>query len=574
MSFQHLLRWTAATLFVFAGTACQKPAATSAALPPPASNAPVVTSAAPAPATPGAAKLTSAEPTSFEAVARQLDSGGGLYFYLSTEPFMDAASKKLAELAPLLFSAAKINGPQKAQAEAAWNSAAGLMKDTGIGEITGFGASSIALEPGYYQTKWMVHHYQGKGTGFIWKLSGDASMALDITSYLPVNTAAAGSWDFTLVPLWDAILKAAGANVELSQGLQAVTQQFEQASGLKLPALLSGLGPNYSLVLTLDEKRITTLPMGATGKTFTMPEPALGLLLHVRDEALINRVETELGKLPGVIKADDGEVKVRVIPVPAQVPFLHPAVAWSKGLLMVVSNEALIHEMLAVKAGKTPGIAAAPEFKKLTVGLPTSASQFQFAAPVFQKTVANIQMLAAQQPTVDPAAKQLMEYFMKNADQHWGCSVVRNTPEGWLGTVRGGGGPAQIAAAGAVVPVALLSAIAVPNFMRARARSEATRVLEDARMIDAAVDQWAIEKNKKAGDQPTTDDIKAYLKTGTALWNRANSNPGRTTIASSVDGVPELLIPPVDKTEIIPKSVAEKFHDGCPDEFWKPFLKK
>ena len=47
-----------------------------------------------------------------------------------------------------------------------------------------------------------------------------------------------------------------------------------------------------------------------------------------------------------------------------------------------------------------------------------------------------------------------------------------------------------------VAIIALLAAIAVPNFLRARKRSQATRMLEDLRVIDSAIDQYAIETNK------------------------------------------------------------------------------
>ena len=50
-----------------------------------------------------------------------------------------------------------------------------------------------------------------------------------------------------------------------------------------------------------------------------------------------------------------------------------------------------------------------------------------------------------------------------------------------------------------VAIIALLAAIAVPGFIRARKRSQATRMLEDLRLIDAAVDQYAVETNKKGG---------------------------------------------------------------------------
>ena len=47
-----------------------------------------------------------------------------------------------------------------------------------------------------------------------------------------------------------------------------------------------------------------------------------------------------------------------------------------------------------------------------------------------------------------------------------------------------------------VAIIALLAAIAVPGFLRARKRSQASRILNDLRMIDSAVDQYAIETNR------------------------------------------------------------------------------
>ena len=51
-----------------------------------------------------------------------------------------------------------------------------------------------------------------------------------------------------------------------------------------------------------------------------------------------------------------------------------------------------------------------------------------------------------------------------------------------------------------VAIIALLAAIAVPGFLRARKRSQASRILNDLRMIDAAVDQYAIETNRSTGN--------------------------------------------------------------------------
>src|SRR5215210_5141402 len=70
-----------------------------------------------------------------------------------------------------------------------------------------------------------------------------------------------------------------------------------------------------------------------------------------------------------------------------------------------------------------------------------------------------------------------------------------------------------------VAIIALLAAIAVPNFLRARKRSQATRILEDLRNIDAAVDQYAIETGKQGGFPASFADVKNYLKVGTSLYS-------------------------------------------------------
>ena len=49
-----------------------------------------------------------------------------------------------------------------------------------------------------------------------------------------------------------------------------------------------------------------------------------------------------------------------------------------------------------------------------------------------------------------------------------------------------------------VAIIALLAAIAVPGFMRARKRSQASRILTDLRLIDSAIDQYRSRTTKRA----------------------------------------------------------------------------
>jgi prepilin-type N-terminal cleavage/methylation domain-containing protein len=64
-----------------------------------------------------------------------------------------------------------------------------------------------------------------------------------------------------------------------------------------------------------------------------------------------------------------------------------------------------------------------------------------------------------------------------------------------------------------VAIIGLLAAIAIPNFVKARATSQANACINNLRQIDAAASQFALEKGKKTGDAITfPDDLTPYIK--------------------------------------------------------------
>src|SRR5213592_3842136 len=91
-----------------------------------------------------------------------------------------------------------------------------------------------------------------------------------------------------------------------------------------------------------------------------------------------------------------------------------------------------------------------------------------------------------------------------------------------------------------VAIIALLAAIAVPGFLRARKRSQASRILNDLRMIDSACDQYAIETNRKTGDVVAVTDWTNYLKKGSLLYNTGKSLLGTSYSTQTVDTIPQV----------------------------------
>jgi prepilin-type N-terminal cleavage/methylation domain-containing protein len=81
-----------------------------------------------------------------------------------------------------------------------------------------------------------------------------------------------------------------------------------------------------------------------------------------------------------------------------------------------------------------------------------------------------------------------------------------------------------------VAIIALLAAIAVPGFLRSRERSQATAILNDARIVDGAIDQYAIENSRIGSDTFTTNQLTSYFKTGSRFYVISQNNGQFTDI--------------------------------------------
>jgi prepilin-type N-terminal cleavage/methylation domain-containing protein len=111
-----------------------------------------------------------------------------------------------------------------------------------------------------------------------------------------------------------------------------------------------------------------------------------------------------------------------------------------------------------------------------------------------------------------------------------------------------------------VAIIALLAAIAVPGFLRARKRSQASRILNDLRLIDAAVDQYAIETNKASGVTVNTSDWTNYLKKNSALYNTGADIFGNGYGIQTVDALPKA-----------PLGAWNALSDVADTNFWSPY---
>jgi len=111
-----------------------------------------------------------------------------------------------------------------------------------------------------------------------------------------------------------------------------------------------------------------------------------------------------------------------------------------------------------------------------------------------------------------------------------------------------------------VAIIALLAAIAVPGFLRARKRSQASKILNDLRLIDGAVDQYAIETGRKSGDTVNVVDWTNFLKKDTRLFSSGQDIFEDDYGAQAVDTLPT-----------VPAGAYVTLSDVADTGFWSPY---
>ena len=115
-----------------------------------------------------------------------------------------------------------------------------------------------------------------------------------------------------------------------------------------------------------------------------------------------------------------------------------------------------------------------------------------------------------------------------------------------------------------VATIALLASIAMPGIFRSRKRSQATRILEDLRLIDHAMQLYAMEFRCAGTETFGADDVpklRKYIKTDTALYSSLpNDMLGNPFTFGALNTHPR-----------ISQTTYENYQEVAPVDFWSPY---
>ncbi len=423
-----------------------------------------------------AEKLASADKNSFQEVTAQLDPGGDFYFYLSTEKLLEGISGKISGLRNLFGAMPNVTSESRENINKGFDIATRVIKHSGIEDISGLGMNSVALETNLYHGKLLLHHYKGKGSGFLWTAFGKTVHPLSGLGLLPTNTVLAAFSDCDLAMVWSAIEKEAAQSgfPQAEELLRHVSDGFQMATGLQWDQVLASLGGEYGLVFTLDQTKKLTLPVPLP-EPLEIPEPGLMLVLKVKDNTIFDRVDKALKDSGQQVESTDRPgLKMRTVSIPLPLPLpLRPSIARTGDCLLVATTDTLIEEALAVQAGQKPGLKSTPEFLHLAQGVPDQGNKFCFISRRLGETVGMLQSRALSAAgNADDKQRAWLHSFLTSANVSCCYDVWGNTDQGWLLVGNGNQHPAKVLLAASVAPAAIAAAVALPAIAKAKAKAQ------------------------------------------------------------------------------------------------------
>jgi type II secretory pathway pseudopilin PulG len=123
-----------------------------------------------------------------------------------------------------------------------------------------------------------------------------------------------------------------------------------------------------------------------------------------------------------------------------------------------------------------------------------------------------------------------------------------------------------------VAIIGLLAALAVPSFLRARQRSQATDVLNDLRIYDAALDQYALENMKGQGSAVSITDLAEYTEGESVTTSTSRRRRRTSTYGVDILGNAHQVGPYISSGVRVNANTKNSLSNATGgDAFWGPF---
>jgi len=446
------------------------------------------------------------EKNSFTEVTSKLDQGGNIYLYVGTERVAKFLDELAVKLRTMIEKEVAKSGAKETDGLKVFDFVYGLIKDSGLMEVSGVGMSSIPVDANLNHSKLVLHHYQGKNSGVIWRMLEAKPHDLTLLRMLPASTAAATFSDFKLNALWEWLKKEAAASdlPKVKEFILALEPMLLQ-KGIPLEGILNSID-GMGFVIMLDSTKKCVIPLGP--QPLEIPEPAFAIILSVKDDTVFNLLQS---KLTFAVKSEDPAVKKLQIPLPPLPVPIAPVILQQDGLLIIASNNQVVDTMFAAKE-KGDGLIASADFAKLSANVPMQGNSFRFISPRLMPAIIDIQKKGLELSKSGQGEKDmvmmLLNLFAKDMSTF---GVLQNTDEGMVYTFNHTMNLEYIVLLPVTVPAAVIAAIAVPNYLTAMQKGKQKATMADMKALAMAIDAYIVD-HKSAPVGKTLADIQDKLQ--------------------------------------------------------------
>jgi hypothetical protein len=449
----------------------------------------------------------------YDTIVSHLDTGGDLLLVANLDGYL---KRLVDDLLPVITALAE----DSAQTNRVQNAVAkipGFLDKNGFYAFQGFGLSVAPRPDGLKTLKCFVARDPAAAGAPLWRCAvGGEPRKLASTAFLSADTVLAASGTGEWPKLWE-MVRAGVTEFATPEGAAAFERSLSQIAtklGVPLDRAFESLGGESFFALHLSRTATMEIPT-ASEAPIKIPRPSFLIGLAVRDATLANAIETSLAsaKTP-VLKTECEGAEVSSVSLGARLPFpLEPAFAVYSNFFLLGSAPSVVTAAIE-SFNRRDGIVATAEFKAAFQGLPEAGNGLSYMSPRFMRTLMEIQTAALDRPGAKDGKQiqaLLHKLFGLKPDAQ-SAYVEQNLEDGVLtvGTTTASG--TDLVGGALLVPVGILSAIALPSFAKARGTAQNNACINNLRILDAAKEQWAMENRKVDGDPADIPGVLEYVK--------------------------------------------------------------
>jgi hypothetical protein len=279
--------------------------------------------------------------------------------------------------------------------------------------------------------------------------------------------------------------------------------------GVGLEKLLESIGGEKFVALALDADKTFQIP----GTKMTLPAPSLLIALSLKEPLLAELLEQNIAKGEGLAQITRSTVRGSEIislqpilptPFPVQLAMCHRKEA---GLLLLGTSLDIVRAAVEAGVSGERRLLEAPEVLEEFGGEIKPNNGLFYVGRRLSKAVAEAakEMASGTDEDGEVASQLLERMFMPGG---FATGVMRNLPEGIEIAGRETQGAEKFLQAGLVAPAGILTAIAIPNFIRARETAQRNACQANLRLLDEVRERALLEGKAN----PTEADITKYFK--------------------------------------------------------------